>query len=166
MQLNIVENTNTEMQHALKLYKYGYLPGPISCECGANCFKIYADSSYKVNGCSFRCGNNKCRRKFPITINSFYDKFSKQKLSVISEIIKCFIIFDFNAVKTFNYINNELKTFVSKKIIPKVFNEIKKIISKFLKINYQSGLLGEKNQNKYFSIDETLINHIEGKQVW
>ena len=40
------------------------------------------------------------------------------------------------------------------------------VISKFLKINYQSGYLGEKNQNKFFSIDERLINYIEGQQVW
>ena len=102
MQIKIVDNTNTEIQKALKLYNCRHLPGPISCECCANFFKIYTDSSYKINGCSFRCGNNKWRKKFPIIINSFYDKFSKQKLSIISEIKECFIILDFNEIKIFN----------------------------------------------------------------
>ena len=114
---------------------------------GANYFKIYADSSYKINGCSFRCGNNKCRKKYSITINSFYDNFTKQKLTIICEIIKCFIIHNFNANKTYKYINEELKAFVSKKIISKIFNKMRKIICKFLKINYKSGYLGEKDEN-------------------
>ncbi len=52
-----------------------------------------------------------------ITINSFYEKFSKQKLSLISEIIKCFIVYDYNVNKAYKYITEEKNTFVSKHII-------------------------------------------------
>ena len=38
--------------------------------------------------------------------------------------------------------------------------------SSILKIEYQSNLLAEKNSEKYFSMDESLINHYKGKQVW
>ena len=52
-----------------------------------------------------------------ITINSFYEKFSKQKLSLISEIIKCFIVYDYNLNNAYKYITEEKNTFVSKHII-------------------------------------------------
>ena len=114
-------------------------------------------------------GNSQCRKKYSITINSFYEKFSKQKSSITSEImeiIKCFLIYDFNVNKAYKYITEENNTFVSKQIIPKVYNQIRRVISKYLKIEYQSNFLGELNANKYFSFDESLINHIDGKQVW
>ena len=63
-------------------------------------------------------------------------------------------------------ITEENNTFVSKQIIPKVYNQIRRVIAKYLKIEYQSNFLGEQNANKYFSVDESLINHIDGKQVW
>jgi len=43
---------------------------------------------------------------------------------------------------------------------------MRKIICKALKIDYQSSLLGHENEGKYYSVDETLINHIDGKQIW
>jgi len=97
--------------------KKDFFQGPKSCICGTNFFNIYSDSSYKINGCTFICGNSKCRRKYSITINSFYEKFSKQKLSLISEIIKCFIVYDYNLNNAYKYITEEKNTFVSKHII-------------------------------------------------
>ena len=35
-----------------------------------------------------------------------------------------------------------------------------------MKITYQSNMLGEKDENKFFSIDESLISHLGGKKVW
>ena len=64
-------NSTTELNQAINLFEKGFLPGPKSCQCGENYFKIYTDSSYKINGCSFRCGNEKCRKKYSITIKSF-----------------------------------------------------------------------------------------------
>ena len=104
MQINSEDNDFSQIEQPRKLFDYGYLLGPISGNCGVNYFKIYSDLSYKVNGCSFRCGNNISRKKYQITINSFYDNFTKQKLIIISEIIKCFIIHDFNATKKYKYI--------------------------------------------------------------
>ena len=127
---------------------------------------IYKDNQYATNKCSFRCSNTKCRKKYPITINSFYTKFSRQKLFIISEILKCFLLFDFNAKKTREYINTQFDENVSGNVISKVYKEIRVVICKYLKISYQSNLLADKNQNKYLSVDESLITHVEGKQVW
>ena len=38
---------------------------------------------------------------FPITSNSFFSQFPNQKLSIICEIIKCFISFEFNLTKAY-----------------------------------------------------------------
>ena len=43
---------------------------------------------------------------------------------------------------------------------------MRKIISKYFKIIYQSELLGPLNGNGYYSVDESLINHYQGHQVW
>ena len=47
-----------------------------------------------------------------------------------------------------------------------MYYEIDKIISKYFKIIYQRELLGTRNANSYYSVDESLINHYNGKQVW
>ena len=154
------------ISYAIVLYKKGYLVGPKVCVCGNKCFNIYKDLKYKTNQCSFSCNNYKCKRKFPITINSFFQNFPNQNIRLISEIMKCFLIREFNAAKAYKYINNELKLFVSDKLIRKVFTEMRKIICKYLKIEYQSKPLGEKDAEKYFSVDESLINHYKGKKVW
>ena len=43
---------------------------------------------------------------------------------------------------------------------------MRKIICKALKIEYQSSLLRNDNEGKYYSVGETLINHYDGKQIW
>jgi len=148
------------------LYEKGFLPGPKICQCGANFFKIYKDNNYKINKYSFSCANSKCRKKFPTTINSFYNNFSYHKIDLISEIIKCNICHDFNVSKTQKYIQEEKHHDVTKNLIRRVFHEIRKTINKYLKIYYQSQAFGEENANRYFSCDESLINHINGRQIW
>ena len=36
----------------------------------------------------------------------------------------------------------------------------------FLKIDYQSNPLGFKDSGKNFSVDELLISHYKGRQIW
>ena len=43
---------------------------------------------------------------------------------------------------------------------------MRKIICKYIKIVYQSETLKNNNDNNYYSVDESLINHYNGKQVW
>ena len=133
------------------LHEKGYLPGPGYCTCGGNYFKIYKDPNYKLNCCSFSCYNTKFRKKFPITINSFYKKFSHHKLDYISKIIKYNICLDMNLIKAFNYLKYEKAINITKRTIRRVYYEIRKIISKYFKIIYQSELLGSLNANGFFS---------------
>lgn len=70
-----------------------------------------------------------------------------------------------NAVQAYKYINNELKVVASNKLIKRVYKEMRIIICKTLKIEFQNILLGNENEGKYYSVDETLISHFEGKQI-
>ena len=148
------------------IYTKGYLIGPIKCKCGSQNFNIYKDSSYKINGCSFSCSNYKCKKKYPITINSFFDKFSHQNIMLIAEIMKCFLCLDLNAKRCLEYIIKNLNYFVSERTVRNVYTEMRKIITKYLKILYQSERLGYKDLHKNFSVDESLINHSENRKIW
>jgi hypothetical protein len=65
-----------------------------------------------------------------------------------------------NVVQTYKYINTELKVLAIKKLIWNVCEEMRKVICKNLKLEYQSRLLRNKNDGKYYAVDETLIYHI------
>ena len=62
-----------------------------------------------------------------------------------------------NAVQAFKYLNTELKVVASNKLIRRVYKEMRKIICKALKFEYQSSLLGNENEGKYYSIDEKIM---------
>ena len=93
---NILQSTKSKMlkDHIVDanlLYKNGYLIGPKICICSRQQFSIYNDSHNKANKCAFYCTCYKCKKKYPITINSFFQKFSYQNIKLISEIIKNFL---------------------------------------------------------------------------
>lgn len=64
------------------------------------------------------------------------------------------------------YIITDLKVLSTKKLIRNAFKQIRKVICKNLKIDYQNGLLGNKNEGKYNSVNETMNNYYDGKQIW
>ena len=145
------------IEKAAYLNQKWYLPGPGTCKCGGNNFKIYKDPNYKLNLFSFSCSNNKCRKKFPININSVYNKLFHHKIDYISEIIKCNICLNMKVRKAFNHLNHEKGLNITKATIRREYYELSKIISKYFKIIYQSELLGNLNANHYYSIYESLI---------
>ena len=104
--------------------------------------------------------------KYSILINSFFCKFPKQKIRLIWEIIKISLNFDYNVQKTYKYINTELKISCSQEIIRKVFKEMRRIISKYIMIEYESGKLWYNIENKFFSCDECNIVSIGNKNIW
>lgn len=77
-----------------------------------------------------------------------------------------FLCLDLNAKRCYKYIIKNLNYFVSERIVRNVYTEMSKIITKYMKILYQSERLGYKDQHKIFSVDETLINHFENRQIW
>lgn len=55
---------------------------------------------------------------------------------------------------------------IPKNVIYNVYSEIRKILSKYLFIEYQSNMLGYPNEYKYFSMDECNIISINNKDIW
>lgn len=92
--------------------------------------------------------------------------FPKQKLRVIYEITNCFINLEFNCEKAKKYLKNEKHLKVSKRIIYNTYKEIRRVIYKYLNIIYQTENIGENNRSEYFSVEEILFAHKNGKQVW
>ena len=114
-----------EIIYAKQLYSKGYLTGPVEWLVNQKyLIYIYKDKQYKINSMSFRCANYLCRKKYRITCNSFFNKFSSHKIRTISEVTKCFLCNEFNAKKTFDYIVNNYNVAVSKNVIYNVFTEM------------------------------------------
>ena len=168
MQSNNIQDQNitNETDYAKYLYAKGILPGPIKCSCNNTYFTIQNDGNNNTSGCCFRCQNSKCRKKYPIRINSFFSKFPYQKLGVISEIINCFLNYEYNSSKALKYLQESKHLTISKTIILKVYKELRYVIYRYLYISYQTEPLGESNKNQYFSVDESLFSHRNGKQIW
>ena len=74
---------------------------------------IYKDSINKTSGCSFKYGNYKCRKKYKILINSFYELFLNKQLKLVSQVMKCFLVYNFNTQKAKEYLDNECKVIIS-----------------------------------------------------
>ena len=94
--------------------------------------------------------SSKCWKKYPVRINSFFSKYPQTSLNAVSEVIKYFLIKEYNAEKCLSYLNN------------KANYDIRDIIYRYLQIIYQDEKLGIKDANEFFSIDESL----DGKQLW
>ena len=115
-----------ETEYAKDLYMRGYLPGPEICNCSSKSFEIQNFTANKTHECCFTCLNYKLRKAYPIETNSFFVKFSYVPLRLVSEIIKCFIIKDINADKTWKNLVDENNITISKQLIFRIFQEIEK----------------------------------------
>ena len=79
------ENQDWEFEYA------NMLPGRGQCECGYTEFSIKIYKNLKTSGVVFRCINSKCRKRYPIRINSFFSSFPRVRLDPCLEIVKTFI---------------------------------------------------------------------------
>ena len=135
MQGNITnQNSNTEVDYAKYLQKKGLLPGPELCSCHSQNFSIQIEKSNKTSGCIYRCSNYKCRKKFSIRANSIFELFPYNSLMLISEIISCFLIKEFNVQKAHYYLTIEKNLVVSKNVISKIYKTLRNLIEKYLNI--------------------------------
>jgi len=110
------------------------------------------------------CSNYACRKKFSIRKNSIFELFPYTPLLVISEIISCFIVKEFNISKAYEFLKKEKNIDVSTRTIRKIFNKLRDLIIHYLFVVYNSEVLGEENKNGFFALDESLFGHVDGKQ--
>ena len=165
MQSNI-SIAEKEIEVAKRLFVDGYLPGPIKCSCGETNFNINNDSSNHTSLCCFRCSNYKYRKKYSIRINSFYSLFSFTLLRIVSELISCFICKEYNVEKALKYVAGSLNYNISNKLIYKIYREMRIIIHKYMRFVYETEIFAKENANGFYSIDESLIGHKNGNQLW
>ena len=168
MQSNQLFDTiqESELEYTKDLYKIGILPGPHKCACNNEIFDIQLDNSNKTSKCCFRCKNSKCRNKFSIRCNSFYAKFPQIKLKIISQVIEFFICDEFNAEKAYEVLKEKYNISISKITLYKIYKEIRNVIYNFMLIVYCSEPIGETNGRGFYSVDESLFNHINDSQEW
>ena len=155
-----------ELNFAKMLYDRGYIIGPKMCSCGNKNFVIQYDKYSKISNSIFRCKNPNCKYKYSIRKNSFYSLFPKMELRLVSEIIKAFIQ-GINASKCYEILKYEKNVSVSLVAVKNVFSGIRNVISKYFNIQYQSELLGDIDQQKIFSIDESMfVTDANNNQIW
>lgn len=167
MQKSFEQIQEEEFNLATELYKKQIIKGPKVCKCGNKAFTIQKDASYKTSGIIFRCNSYKCKAKFNIRINSFFEKFSKITLKICLEVIRAMLVLNLNAKKAYELITNTLKENININTLRAIYKEIRNIICRYYFILYQSESLGEFNAHEYFSIDESLFTHLkDGTQIW
>ena len=160
-------NNKSSFDYALELYKLGFLQGPEKFEFGDNHFNIQEFKIYKTTRSCFRYNSIKCKKRYPIRINSFIENHSNISLELYSEIKKCFLCHEFSVKKAVEYIKNEKNVNVSSRVVSTVYKSIRTIIYKYFYYLYQSELLVEENNNKTCSIDESMFTHTKsGKAIW
>lgn len=115
----------------------------------------------------FRCTKHNCKRIYPLRQNSFYDKFKFLTFDECHEIFKCFIINNFNAKETVQFLSENRKINTTEATVRIFFTEIRKFIYLYYNIQYNTEPLGEENKYENYSVDESIFCHYVNKdQLW
>lgn len=138
---------DNEVDYAINLLQKGFIKKPNICKYGNSSFDMQYDCQSKTSHCIFICKNVKCRNRLSIRSNSFYKKFSKLNLRMISKVIKCFLR-ELNDTAWYKYIKDELKLTISFETVEKIYNEIWDVIVKYYNVVYQSEIIGPKDSHK------------------
>ena len=80
--------------------------------------------------------------------------------------MSCFLTKEINLEKASNYILNEFNYKISNRVIYKIYTQIRNKIYNYLKFEYKSNPLAGENENKIFSVDESLKGHKNNNQIW
>ena len=80
--------------------------------------------------------------------------------------MKCFLVYNFNTQKAKDYLDNECKVIIYLRSINDIYKAMRNVIYDYLKRAYQTVSLGVENKNTYFAVDESLLRHKNGKQIW
>ena len=114
-----------------------------------------------------QCCNPKYRKKYFLTVKTFFDFCSKTPLQVIKYIIALPFEYELNG----NNIYEKLKDYtdeqnVSKYVILKNLDYKKLIISHYLKDCYKLKPVSSENANDSMANNESLFSHENNQQIW
>lgn len=81
--------------------------------------------------------------------------------------LRCFIDYKFNVNEAKNFLKNTRRYEISEIHIRNIYTKARKYIYLYYIAEYEAEMLGEINQHKFYSIDESLFSHhIHGNQLW
>lgn len=113
----------------------------------------------------YRC--NKCKKAIYLRDHTIYGKFPRTPALIIPIIIKLWIIDEKNTTQIFEKLTNNSGIRISTiQTVRNILTILKQCIAHYFKDKYEIELLATENENKKFAVDETLITHINGHQVW
>ena len=99
-------------------------------------------------------------------IQKFFEYFNKIKTEDCLEVIKCLIVFNFNAKKAHTYLTGEKQIKISELQIRNIYSKIREVIYYYYLLEYEVEEFGSENQNHHFSLDESIFCHdLNGKQI-
>ena len=149
------------------IFEKKYLNPPDKCQCGNKKLILSKNNRIKTLGYCFRCTKKNCKKVYSLYNNSFFEDFKYFQIKDIIEVLRCFIDYKFNSKEAKNYLGNTKNIIISENIIKKIYNKIRKYIYLYYTLEYTSEIVGSENENKYYSMDESLFTHdINGQQLW
>ena len=144
-----------------------YIKAPEQCQCGNKKLSLSKNNRVKTLGYCFRCTRKNCKKIYSIFNNSFFEDFKSFHIKDILEVFRCFIDYKFNSIETKNYLSNIMNIIISERIIKKIYRKIRRYIYLYFTLEYLSEVVGRENENKYYSMDESLFTHdVNGQQLW
>ena len=111
---------DNEVDYIINLLQKGFIKKPNICKCGNSSFNIQYYWRSKTSHCIFRCKNAQWRNRLPIRNNSFYNKFLKLNIRIVSKFIKCFLR-EYNGTSCYKNIKEELNQTISFATIEKIY---------------------------------------------
>ena len=146
---------------------YGkYIPKIEKCrKCHKQTFSLIEKNSI-INPIIFSCNNYKCKSRHSIRYNTFFEKFPKTPISVLSNIIKWFIVDNVNARVIAENLKNKyhLETNTNQNIYT-ILNLIRRYITHYYRDVYALEKIYDGIRGK-FAVDECNFTHDNGSQVW
>jgi hypothetical protein len=156
---------NTERQYWKKNLLGEFIPIPKDCPLYKYTSLHASEIESLNNPIIYRC--NKCKKAIYIRDHTIYGKFPPTPVSIIHIIIKFWLTDELNTTQIFEKLTKNIGIRISTiQIVRNILTILRQCIAHYFKDKYEIELLATENERKKFAIDESLLTHIDGHQVW
>ena len=166
---NLNYNKESEFWNDLKNKGFIYIPEICpTCNKGKMEIKKYFSKNI-VNPYYIRCNYSKCRKKNNLRTFSFMNKIKNLPASIIFEILENFFIIGLNANKIYKILKEKYSKEINERHIQKILEYFREIIFIYMKIKYDTILIGGFNHEglpKIVAIDESLFIEVNDQHIW
>ena len=162
-------NYETEKLFWIKTVLPELIYNPTLCpKCKKDTYRVYEKKkSDLINPFYLKCIIQSCQKRENIRNYSILKCAKTIPASIIVNIIKYFIIEKKNATEIEKSLKESYQCVPNYSTILKILNNVRYFIAEYLKYAYKLVQIGgDPDSNRTVAIDETLITHIDTKQVW